>query len=200
MSSSDDVRARRSIREGYLSQKQLTAVLAACKPGRDRLLLRLMYGYGLRSSEAATMPLTDIDWKRGLIEIVRGKGSHSHTRTILPALQADLRAWLRVHPGGPHLFPSPRDAAKSFSKWNVHRIFKAAAAKTGLPMHLRHAHVLKHSIATHLLENGVDIRSVQEWVGHASIDTTVLYAEVTGRMSETCSGVADKLVRELEDP
>ena len=191
-------RARRSIRAGYLTRAQLTAVIGACAPERDRLLLRLMYSYGLRSTEAATMPLSDLDWQRGLVEIVRGKGSRSHTRTILRSLQADLKAWLAKHPGGDWLFPSPRSTAKPMTKWNVHRIFKAAAKRAGLPPQLQHAHVLKHSIVTHMLEEGVDIRSVQDWVGHVSIDTTVIYAEVTGRMNEAATKVADGLVGALE--
>lgn len=189
---------RRRIREGHLTLEQLEALLGACTNLRDRLMLRVMYSYGLRSTEVATMPLNDVDLDRGLIEIVRQKGSLSHTRQILPLLKPELGAWLKAHPGGRYLFPSPANTSRPSTKWNVYRVYKRAATLAGIPEGLRHPHVLKHSIATHLLEAGADIRSVQDWIGHVSIETTVIYAEVTGAMTAECASAANGLLKAVK--
>lgn len=167
----------------------------ACQRPQDRLLLRLAYGYGLRATEVATLTMADFDLERGLVEISRLKGSQSGTMPLLTELRADLAAWLEVRPQSRFLFPAPADPTKSYSRWNVHRVFREAAARAGLDRQLQHPHVLKHSIATHLLENGANIRAAQKWLGLKSVEMIGIYAEVTGTMEEKTTDIARSLLR-----
>lgn len=186
--------ARRRIREGHLTAEQIRDVLKACERPQDRLLFKLIYSYGLRATEAAEMPLKDIDFDRGLIEVVRQKGSESGTMPLLPELRDDLEAWLKVRPESRFLFPAPANPARSYTRWNVYRIFRETAERAGLPKSLQHPHVLKHSIATHLLERKGNIRAVQKWLGLKSLETVVIYAEVTGTMTDETAGLARELL------
>lgn len=187
---------RRRIREGYLTVEQIEAVLAACERLQDRLLLRLIYAYGLRATEAATLSVRDLDLDRGLIEINRQKGSESGPKPLLPELRKEIDAWLEERSQKSEwLFPAPGNLSKPYTRWNVYRIFRAAAARAELPRRLQHPHVLKHSIATNMLDSGASIRATQKWIGLKSMQTMSHYAEVTGKMEADALDTARGLLR-----
>lgn len=171
--------ARQTVREGHLTSEQVQAVLIAA-PLRDRLLFRLLYLYGLRASEGGAIRMDAIDKRKGTIEIERLKGSKSRGYPVLPQVLDDLALWLKYRPkDSPFLFPQARNKNAPLPAGEVWRAFKRAAQKAKLPLELQHPHVLKHSIATHMLDRGVDIRNVQAWLGHSSVANTAIYTEVT---------------------
>jgi integrase/recombinase XerD len=155
---------------------------------RDRALLEVLYGTGARISEAVGLSLADVDLTTGTLRLF-GKGSKERVVPIGRALDEALRRWLA--PAGrdaliPELWARRGDAEAVFinrrggrltrqGAWGVVRRCAEAAGVSG---HLS-PHVLRHSCATHMLDHGADVRSVQELLGHASIGTTQVYTQVS---------------------
>ncbi len=150
--------------------------LARC---RDAALFLLLYGCGLRISEALSLNVADIRsmQKSGVVRIL-GKGSKERLVPVLPIVQEVLRTWLAQH-------PSPKADSPLFVGVRGGRLQPAVAQKamrewrvlSGLPAQVT-PHALRHSFATHLMENGADLRTIQELLGHASLSTTQRYTLV----------------------
>jgi integrase/recombinase XerD len=155
---------------------------------RDRAILELLYGTGMRISELCGLSLSDLDIEDKLIRVL-GKGSKERVLPLGRLAEAAVREWLSAE-GRPKLVPhswARRGDAEALllnhrggrlsrqGAWGVVRLY---AKRVGLQDQL-HPHVLRHSCATHLLEHGADIRTVQELLGHASLSTTQRYTRVT---------------------
>ena len=150
---------------------------------RDRAMLEVFYSTGLRRSELVALDVADVDRARGLVLVRRGKGGKDR----LAPLGAEALAWverylaecrprLEIAPGEPALFLSgfgERFNPTYVGNW-VARVIKAAKVGQSGSCHL-----LRHACATHLLENGADLRSIQELLGHARLDTTEIYTHVS---------------------
>jgi integrase/recombinase XerD len=151
---------------------------------RDCALVELLYGAGLRVSEAVSLDKAGIDLDRRLVRII-GKGDKERVvpvgRRAVEALQRYLargRPYLdRKH--RPELFLNAQGGV--LTRAGAFLILRRLAAKAGLEPERVHPHLLRHSFATHLLEGGADLRSVQEMLGHADLSTTELYTHVTDR-------------------
>lgn len=175
-----------------LSESEITMLLdaaVAVDPAgyRDRAILELLYGTGMRISELCALSLSDLDLEDRLLRVM-GKGSKERVLPVGRLADAAVREWLAI--GRPKLEPK-RWARRGDSEalllnhrggrltrqgaWGVVRKYAEAV---GLADRL-HPHVLRHSCATHLLEHGADIRTVQELLGHASLSTTQRYTRVT---------------------
>jgi integrase/recombinase XerC len=149
---------------------------------RDRALAELLYGAGLRVAELVQIDLHDLDLSQRLLR-VHGKGRRVRVvpfgRRAQEALRAYLpvrRSWLRrPHPAGEPLFVNQRGGR--LSDRSVRRILDAAVRRTAEVHHI-HPHALRHAFATHLLEAGMDLRAIQELLGHASLGTTQIYTSV----------------------
>lgn len=171
---------------GLISAEQMARLVsapdAATPQGlRDRAMLELMYGSGLRVSELCGLELQAVDEESGLVR-VRGKGSKDRIvpvgETSLVALRAYLAAGrpkLTRPRTGSALFLSARGVA--LSRKTFWLAVKQAALRAGLPSSVK-PHLLRHAFATHLLAGGADLRSIQEMLGHADIATTQIYASV----------------------
>jgi type 1 fimbriae regulatory protein FimB len=162
----------------FLTLDELGRLLAATRESvRDRALFLLAYRHGLRASEVGLLRADDLDLRTLRLTVHRLKGSLSGTHPLQPDEAKAIRAWLRgrEQPPSPVLFPSNRGdpIARRTLDWLMKKYGEAA----GLPPSKRHFHCLKHSIATHLLEAGADLRFVQDWLGHANIQNTVVYAQ-----------------------
>lgn len=170
-----------------LSPGQIARLLAAPDPAtprgrRDRALLELMYASGLRVSEVAGLRVGDVDVKNGVLR-VRGKGGRERLVPVgAPALEA-LAAYRNTEKknaasgASTPLFPSRGNASRPSGRGLVWRAVKEHAQRAGLPS-LPSPHWLRHSFATHLLNNGADIRAIQQMLGHARITTTQGYTHV----------------------
>lgn len=143
-----------------------------------RAALMTCYGAGLRISEAVRLKISDIDSQRMLIRVEQGKGKKDRYVMLSTRLLQILRAyWRAFRPRGPYLFPSwrPGFPIKSAS---LALVCRETSHRLGLHKRIT-AHTLRHSFATHLLENGTDIRVIQVLLGHSQIDTTARYTRVS---------------------
>lgn len=169
----------------FLTLEELGRLFRATRTSRrDRALFLIAYRHGLRASEVGLLRVDDIDFRALRITLHRLKGSRSGTHPLQPDEAKALRAYLRERPDPPSpiLFPSNRGdpIARRTLDWAMKRYGEAA----DLPQPKRHFHCLKHSIATHLLEAGADLRFVQDWLGHSNIQNTVVYTYLTARGRE----------------
>jgi len=164
----------------FLTQDEMKRVLGVIKFKRDRAILLTAYRHGLRASEIGLLQRNDIDIKQGRITVHRLKGSHSGVYPMQPDLLKLLRSYLRSRNDvSPYLFISNRNVPiDRRTLWHLMQKYGEAA---NLPKQKRKFHVLKHSIATHLLDAGADIAFVQDWLGHANIQNTTIYARLTSK-------------------
>lgn len=162
----------------FLTQDETKKLISVISSKRDKAIFLLAYRHGLRASEVGQLQRSDFDDKQLRLSVHRLKGSLSGVHP----LQADevriLKSYLRTRSDSlPYLFPSRKGAPISRAMLDV--LIKGYGETAKLPDDKRHFHVLKHSIATHLLDTGADIRFVQDWLGHANIQNTVIYAQIS---------------------
>jgi len=164
-----------------------------------RAALMTCYGAGLRVSEAVALTIGDIDSKRMLIRIQQGKGQKDRYAMLSPRLLEVLRRyWRAFHAGSrgpfdPHqyLFPSWRKDHPICAA-SLQIACREAAARSGIAKRVT-VHTLRHSFATHLLENGTSIRTIQALLGHSQIETTARYAAVTPKVVAATVSPLDRL-------
>ena len=161
---------------------------------KHRAVLLSCYGAGLRISEAVALQPSHIDSQRMLIRVQHGKGGKDRYAMLSPGLLEILRAYYRIlHPAGPWLFPS----------WRPHLHLSAGAVQIACREAWQHSglakrvtpHVLRHSFATHLLENGIDTRVIQVLLGHSRIDTTARYTAVSPATISATASPLDLLLK-----
>jgi site-specific recombinase XerD len=171
-----------------LSLDEVGALIRAIRHPRYQAIVMVMYGAGLRIGEALALEVTDIDGARGVIRVRHGKGDKAREAKLSAALYQWLRQyWARERPPAPYLFSSRKTAKPPLCK-TVRRTLAQATKQAWIKKRVT-PHVLRHSFATHLLEEGTDVRVVAALLGHASITSTARYARVT-----------EKLVRETPSP
>lgn len=145
---------------------------------KHRAILMTAYGAGLRISEACSLRSADIDSKRMLIHVHEGKRSKDRYVMLSERLLEVLRMhWKVVRPQGPFLFPGAI-SGRPITTSAVQRVLHEAVVQCGFTKRVT-AHSLRHGFATHLLETGADIRTIQRLLGHSSIQTTARYTKVT---------------------
>jgi site-specific recombinase XerD len=160
-----------------LSLEEMDAFLRALTHRRYQAIAVVLYGSGLRISEALALEVSDVDGARGILRIRHGKGNRARQAKLSPELYAWLRRyWDAERPPQPYLFASRR-TGRPPTQQTVCHAFDLAAEQAGIKKHVR-PHVLRHSFATHLLEAGTDVRVVQVMLGHKSITTTARYTRV----------------------
>jgi site-specific recombinase XerD len=159
-----------------LSREEVKALLEAPRKFRQRTMLALLYGSGVRVSELIQLKDTDIDSARHVLWVRQGKGRKDR-RTLLPAkLQELLPGYLQSRRFPGWLFPST-DPNRPVSPKAVFLACRSAGRKAGLSKPV-HPHLLRHAFATHLLENCVNLRTIQVLLGHANLETTARYLHV----------------------
>ncbi|HRZ76482.1 MAG TPA: tyrosine recombinase, partial [Bacteroidales bacterium] len=171
----------------YMTQDEIGRMLdifdlSTAEGQRNRAMVELMYGCGLRVSEACGLRISDLFFSEGFIR-VRGKGNKER---LVPVGRSAVRQVSLYLEGTRPSYPQQRSASdllflnrsgKGISRVSVFKMVKAAAADCGLPSTLG-PHTLRHSFATHLVEGGADLRAVQAMLGHASITTTEIYTHL----------------------
>ena len=163
-----------------LSQDEMARFLDALKNPKHRAVLMTAYAGGLRLSEVARLRVEDIDSARMVIHIRQGKGHKDRdpgAPGLSPRLLAVLREYWTTHRPRPFLFPG-RWPDRPVSLRTVQMVCQRALAASGLSKHV-HMHTLRHSFATHLLESGTDLRTIQVLLGHHSFSTTARYLHIT---------------------
>ena len=168
-----------------LSPEEVLRLLDAADNGRDRVLLQTAYALGLRVSELVHLQVTDIDSSRMVVHVRQGKGGKDRLVPLSARLLGELRGyWQRARPR-PWLFPGA--TSKPLHVGTVQRLLPWLVAKAELTKHVT-MHTLRHSYATHLLEAGVDVVTLQRLLGHSSLQTTARYLHIsTQRLQQTPS-------------
>jgi integrase/recombinase XerD len=180
-----------------LSREEVTRMLEATTSLKHQAILSVAYGAGLRASEVAKLKVSDIDSERMLLRVECGKGGRHRNAMLAQDLLLLLREWWKVgrHQGVMHrdgwLFPG-QHYLKPICYRQVHRIAAEAAQAAGIAKRVG-PHTLRHSFATHLLEDGVDIRIIQALLGHARLNTTALYTRVATRTVKNVISPLDRL-------
>jgi integrase/recombinase XerD len=175
-----------------LTRDEVAQLLAAALPGRDRTLLETKYACGLRLREVLGLQVADIDSARMVLHVRHGKGAKDRLVPMSPRLLAVLRAyWLAYRPASWLFYGLKRD--RPLHGGTVQRLCKRTARRAGLTKRI-HPHTLRHSFATHLLEAGVDLLSVQKLLGHSHFHTTATYLHISQRRLQDLPQLLDDLV------
>jgi site-specific recombinase XerD len=160
-----------------LSQDEMARFLDALDNPKHRALLMTAYAGGLRLSEVARLRVEDIDSACMVIHVRQGKAHKDRDVMLSPRLLAVLREYWATYRPRPYLFPG-RQPDRPVSPRTVQMVCERALAASGLSKHV-HMHTLRHSFATHLLESGTDLRTIQVLLGHHSFSTTARYLHIT---------------------
>jgi site-specific recombinase XerD len=176
-----------------LSQEEVLSFFDHVPSLKYRAALMVCYGAGLRISEAVALKVTDIDSKRMLIRVEQGKGAKDRYAMLSPRLLEVLRRYWRAARPAEYLFPSWRQGGH-MGVTALQLACREAAVRSGLRKRVT-VHTLRHSFATHLLENGADIRIIQVLLGHSQIDTTARYTAVTPQIVSATVSPLDRLDR-----
>jgi site-specific recombinase XerD len=163
-----------------LSPEEVLCFLEAALPGRDRTLLELAYGCGPRLKELVGLQVPDIDSARMVLHLREGKGQKERLVPLTPRLLQLLRDYWRQYRPATWLFPGVNKPTQALTGGAVQRICQRTAKRAGLTKRV-HPHTLRHSFATHLLEAGVDLLSVQRLLGHSHFNTTAKYLHISMR-------------------
>lgn len=180
-----------------LSMEEVARLLeAAPGPGLKYMAaLSVAYGGGLRASEVVSLKIADIDSKRMLLRVEQGKGRKDRYVMLSPQLLVLLRAWWKQCPSRGWVFPG-QGPDRPLTTRQLNRACHMAAEAAGLGSWIS-PHTLRHSFATHLLEQGVDIRVIQVLLGHAKLDTTAIYTRVATKTIREVTSPLDRLVMTL---
>jgi len=162
-----------------LSREEIQKVISAIDNPKHKLLISIAYGGGLRISEVVKLRLSDIDINEKTIHIKRGKGKKDRITVLSESIVAGLQKYTSMKHGDDFLFESERGGC--LSTITAQKILEKGLLKSGTHKKVTF-HSLRHSFATHLIENGVDIRYVQELMGHSNIQTTQGYTRLTNPM------------------
>jgi site-specific recombinase XerD len=179
-----------------LSREEVARLIAAAPNLKHQAALSVAYGAGLRVSEVVALKVTDIDSQRMALRVEQGKGRKDRYAMLSPVLLERLRAWWRlghaqgkILPGG-WLFPG-LDPMDSLSARQLNRAVHLAADAAKIDKRVT-PHTLRHSFATHLLEQKVDIRVIQVLLGHKKLETTSMYAQVATDLLRSVISPLDK--------
>jgi integrase/recombinase XerD len=190
-----------------LTHEQVRAILSRVRTLRHRACLSLIYACGLRLSEACAVKVSDIDRVRGLLH-VRGKGSKERYVPLPEPMLPLLEDCWRSHRNETRLFPwvgrggrgsYARNSQRHVPISTVQQAFRKAYLESGITKKVS-VHSLRHAYATHLLEEGVSLRQIQEWLGHASPTTTTIYAHLTAQSVQAAAQAVTHLMRDISTP
>ena len=174
-----------------LPPEDVLRLLEAAPNPKSKAALSVAYGAGLRAMEVVALKTTDIDSQRMLLRVEQGKGRKDRFAMLSPQLLELLRDWYRIARPRLYMFPG-RDKIGPMTPRQLNRICHMAAELAGLPSWIA-PHTLRHSFATHLLEQNIDVRIIQVLLGHAKLDTTARYTQVATNIIRQVMSPLDRL-------
>lgn len=184
-----------------LSQDEITRLIDGTRNRMHRTILMLLYSTGARRTEAARVKVSDIDSQRMIIHIRRGKGMRDRDVTLTPKLLEELRGYWRWKKPQVYLFPSKLrsgELEQPISDKTVWNLCKEAAKRAGIEKRFS-PHTLRHSFATHLLEAGTDLRTIQLLMGHERLEDTTVYLHLSQRHLHAAINPLDQLTLRSPD-
>jgi site-specific recombinase XerD len=165
-------------------------------------MLMVLYGTGIRRTEASLLKVSDIDSQRMVLHIRQGKGARDRDVPLSPKLLEDLRTYWRWKKPKGFLFPSStghRGAEQPISDKTVWYICKEAAVRAGIQKKIG-PHTLRHSFATHHMEAGTDLRTIQLLLGHANLEHTTVYLHLSHRHLHAATSPVEQLALPPHNP
>ena len=166
-----------------LSIEEVQRLLGLVESPAVRMCLTMIYSCGLRAGEGVRLQVRDIDSQRMMVYVRQGKGGKDRYVPLPHRSLALLREYWRWNRPRPWLFPDRRKPAEPMCRKHLYYVFKAALRTSGIQKNVN-VHTLRHSYATHLLEAKVDLRVIQEMLGHKSPKTTAVYTHLTPKIIE----------------
>lgn len=170
-----------------LSKQEIDKMIKVIKNPKHKFVIQFLYSTGMRVSEVVKVKMKDIDFDRKLILIRCGKGKKDRYTLLANSLIKILKRQSKLKKKNDYLFTS-FDGKKHWHVMSVQKIIKSASELAGIRKNVS-AHTLRHSFATHLLEKGIDIRYIQELLGHKNLETTQIYTKV-----------ANNILSEIQNP
>ena len=180
-----------------LSPEQVARLLNAASGLKYKAALSVAYGAGLRAAEVVSLKVCDIDSKRMIIRVEQGKGRKDRNVMLSPSLLELLRTWWRTARPQGWLFPG-RNPVQPMTPRQLNRACHAAAEAAGIERNVS-LHTLRHSFATHLLEQNIDIRVIQVLLGHAKLDSTALYTRVATKTIKQVMSPLEHIALKLKE-
>jgi integrase/recombinase XerD len=180
-----------------LSPEEVARLLDAAPGLKYKAALSVAYGAGLRANEVVSLKVADIDSQRMIIRVEQGKGRKDRYVMLSPSLLDLLRAWWKAARPLGWLFPG-RDPAQPMTTRQLNRACHAAAQIAEINRRVS-LHTLRHSFATHLLEQNIDVRVIQVLLGHAKLDTTALYTRVATKTISEVMSPLERIALQLKE-
>jgi integrase/recombinase XerD len=175
-----------------LSAEEITRILDATRNLKHWTIMATLYATGMRSNELRLLKVEDVDGKRMVIHIRNGKGQTPRDVSLSPVLLERLRIYWRWRKPKDWLFPSKQRPQHPMENHTIRDLCENAGRRAGMKKHV-HPHVFRHSFATHLLDQGADLRTIQVLLGHADIRTTARYLRVSMRRIQAVASPFDGL-------
>ncbi len=179
-----------------LSPEEVLRLLEAAPGPKHKAALSVAYGAGLRAMEVVALKVCDIDSKRMMLRVEQGKGRKDRHAMLSPQLLELLRDWWRIARPQVWLFPG-QNRVNHLTTRQLNRAVHAAARLAEITKRVS-PHTLRHSFATHLLEQNIDIRVIQVLLGHAKLDTTALYTRVATKTIQQVISPLEHIARKVE--
>ncbi len=174
-----------------LTKEETIAIMNSINNTKHRLLIETIYGCGLRVSEATTLKKKDLRFEEGILYIRQAKGKKDRIVSLPSSVSCRLKAYLAVRDDtNPYVFDSARSGHLTTS--SIQKIMKNAVKRAKIRKDV-HPHTLRHSYATHLLENGTDLRIIQQLLGHSNLRTTEIYTHISTALIKSVKSPLDSL-------
>jgi integrase/recombinase XerD len=180
-----------------LSPEEVARLLNAAPGLKYKAALSVAYGAGLRAAEVVSLKVCDIDSRRMIIRVEQGKGCKDRNVMLSRSLLELLRAWWRAARPQGWLFPG-RNPVQPMTTRQLNRACHAAAQAAGIERNIS-LHTLRHSFATHLLEQNIDVRVIQVLLGHAKLDSTALYTRVATKTIQQVTSPLEHIALKLKE-
>jgi site-specific recombinase XerD len=177
-----------------MSVAEIKLVIDGVENIKHRTILMMLYSTGMRIGEIAKCRITDIDSKTMRIKIVQGKGAKDRFTILSQQVLLELRAYYIIYKPVEYLFNGYRPG-KPYSVRSIQHLMQKALAKTGLANKQYSIHTIRHSFATHLVDNGTDLHTIKELLGHRSLQTTMQYMHLTSKRISNIVNPYDALMQ-----
>jgi integrase/recombinase XerD len=177
-----------------MSAEEIRELITTVQNLKHRTIIMLLYSSGLRVSEIAQLRIADIDSKNMRIKVVQGKGAKDRFTLLSQQVLLELRAYYLIYKPKEYLFNGSHPG-RPMSIRNVQHLVQKALANIGLASKQYTVHTIRHSFATHLVDNGTDLHTVKELLGHSSIQTTMRYMHLTSGRIQAVVNPYDALLQ-----
>ena len=181
-----------------MSADEIKTLIDSVKNIKHRTIIMMLYSSGMRLSEIAALKITDIDSKLMRIKVVQGKGAKDRFTILSQQVLLELRAYYLIYKPIEFLFNGDKPG-KRFSVRSIQHLVQKALLKVGLDNKNYSVHTIRHSFATHLVDNGTDLYTVKELLGHRSLQTTMQYLHLTATRINKVISPYDHLSNHADD-